>query len=67
MKIKWTKKMPRRQGLYLIKYPQDKIEDKYEMAFLSKVDKEWFVSDYKHNYSPDPVEEVVCSWGPRIE
>lgn len=66
-KMKWTKKMPRRQGLYLVKYPQNKLVDKYEILNLMRAGKKWLVADYPHLRVTDPVEEVNCEWGQRIE
>ena len=65
--MKWTKKMPRRQGLYLVKYPKANIQDKYEILHLIKVGKQWYVSDYPNIRLTDPVEEVNCEWGPKIK
>lgn len=66
-KMKWAKKMPRRQGLYLVKYPQDNFLIKYEILNLMRAGKKWLVADYPNLRVTDPVEEVNCEWGPRIE
>jgi hypothetical protein len=66
-KIKWSKKMPRRQGIYLIKYPQSNTADKYETVYLTRYGKNWSISDYPCLHITEPVEDVVCEWGARIE
>ena len=68
-KIRWTKKQPRRSGLYLTK----KANGNFELVYLSycREVQEWWLFNYPQLNVSNPLDDdtafSIVSWGPKID
>ena len=63
--MKFKKEHPKTSGVYIIKFDQPDIIDRYELVIFNAKTKS--VSDYPHMKLSDDVRDVFCKWGEKLK